>query len=393
MGTNKSKLTAADYRSAAQKVRKALLEIGLGPHIESLTVLGIAHMEAEADRLESTDLAAQMGKAYIDALHRSGLTHNTWAYLPDAQRSEIHHGMQFVEAHLHSAGRPLGADEMRLTAEQVEDVRTVVNNRPMEIYDAKERGLYYAAAARLRALFPATEPAEAKVGTVVNGLIDCQVSYTLTAEEYADFLNVIWEGRGDYSSRDRLREKFPTSEHDEARLQRKSALASSDGDCFDVCEGHPAGMTMAHIHHHEAEPPAPVEPAEGETKAETGLVADSLAYLEMSKALCDWIDADPRRSINGGTPSMLVGEAMSALGRAGMKIVASSPVVPAPTETEWPSLNDVPATVRKVKDTKGFQWVRREGDSEWLGCDGSYTVCRAGHPSNAPFVAAEEGDV
>ncbi len=52
------------------------------------------------------------------------------------------------------------AGGMALTAKQVEDVRTLVNNSPMEIYDAKERGLYYAAAARLRALFPATEPAE-----------------------------------------------------------------------------------------------------------------------------------------------------------------------------------------------------------------------------------------
>ncbi|MGW8537533.1 hypothetical protein ACWGK5_25665 [Rhodococcus qingshengii] len=69
----------------------------------------------------------------------------------------------------------------------------------------------------------------------------------LTAEEFADFLNVIWEGRGDYSSRDRLREKFPTSEHDEARLQRRSALASTDDD---------------------TEIPTPAHPAEEETKAE-----------------------------------------------------------------------------------------------------------------------------
>lgn len=67
-----------------------------------------------------------------------------------------------------------------------------------------------------------------------------------------------------------------------------------------------------------------------------------------------------------------------------------SSVVPAPTETEWPSLNDVPPTVRKVKDVQGFQWVRREDNSEWLGCDGSYAVCRIGHPNLSPFVAARE---
>ena len=58
-------------------------------------------------------------------------------------------------------------------------------------------------------------------------------------------------------------------------------------------------------------------------------------------------------------------------------------------ETEWQSLNDVPPAVRKVKDVKGYQWVRHEGNSEWLGCDGSYAVCRIGHPNLAPFVAAE----
>lgn len=55
----------------------------------------------------------------------------------------------------------------------------------------------------------------------------------LTAEEWADFLNVIHEGRGDYSSRDRLREKFPTI------APIAAAAQSADGDCFDVCEGYP----------------------------------------------------------------------------------------------------------------------------------------------------------
>lgn len=46
-------------------------------------------------------------------------------------------------------------------------------------------------------------------GQIINGLIDCRESYTLTIEEFADLHNAIWEGRGDLSSRDRLREKFP----------------------------------------------------------------------------------------------------------------------------------------------------------------------------------------
>ena len=99
-----------------------------------------------------TDLTTQLAKAYIDALHRSGLTHNTWAYLPDAQRSEIRHGMQFVEAHLQSTGRLIPAGGMALTAEDVRKFIIAIERH----YPEGEAELL----ARLRAPFPATEPAE-----------------------------------------------------------------------------------------------------------------------------------------------------------------------------------------------------------------------------------------
>lgn len=238
-------------------------------------------------------------------------------------------GIRAVLAHLHSAGRLLSADEQRPTAEQVENVRTA--RKTLRGYRNYERHHVNQLIAAVDALFPATEPAEAKGGTIISGLIDCHASYTLTAEEYADFLNVIWEGRGDYSSRDRLREKFPTSEHDEARLQRKSALASSDGDCFDVCEGHPAGMTMAHIHHHEAEPPAPAEPAEEETKAGPWTV-----QLPEGMTLEQWIESLPDEA-----PGLL-----AAVREVRERLGISSPVVPAPTETgPWQRIEDVPEGV------------------------------------------------
>lgn len=79
---------------------------------------------------------------------------DSWDYLSESERANHRNAATVAICTIIPAGG------MALTAERVEDVRTVVNNSPMEIYDAKERGLYYAAAARLRALFPATEPAE-----------------------------------------------------------------------------------------------------------------------------------------------------------------------------------------------------------------------------------------
>lgn len=79
-------------------------------------------------------------------------------------------------AELQSAGRLLADDEQRLTAEQVEDVRALVWLDGRRNFDAFHR---------LRALFPATEPAE------------------VTGQDFLDAM--------------------PT-----------------EPDCWDVCEGHPA---------------------------------------------------------------------------------------------------------------------------------------------------------
>lgn len=97
-------------------------------------------------------------------------------------------------AELQSTGRLLADDEQRLTAEQVEDVRALVWLDGRRNFDAFRR---------LRALFPATEPAE------------------VTGQDFLDAM--------------------PT-----------------EPDCWDVCEGHPAAAepaeeeTKAEVHDPDA---------------------------------------------------------------------------------------------------------------------------------------------
>ncbi|BCF84553.1 MULTISPECIES: hypothetical protein [Rhodococcus] len=55
------------------------------------------------------------------------------------------------------------------------------------------------------------------------------------------------------------------------------------------------------------------------------------------------------------------------------------------TETEWPNLNAVPASVFAVKDRNGFEW-RRRSNGTFCGRAG----CGNGHPDLGPFVADKE---
>lgn len=152
MGTNESKLTSSDYRSAANKVRKALLEIDLGADIEHLAVLGVAHMEAEADRLDTEERTDTESFSFLNELagaFRSGESNPRPSHFP------VLEGIRAVLAHLHSAGRLLADGETPFTAEQVEDVRLLAHS-----VVKTNRGAAFEAMDRLRALLPATEPAE-----------------------------------------------------------------------------------------------------------------------------------------------------------------------------------------------------------------------------------------
>lgn len=126
---------------------------------------------------------------------------------------------------------------------------------------AEENGACQKGARAVQNMLTASQPLDEKRGTIINGLIDCHVSYTLTAEEFADLHNMIWEGRGDYSSRERLREKFP--------IDMPGVDAPTTPQFTKCCgtwvedpdpECPECGINCA--------TPAPAEPAEKETKAD-----------------------------------------------------------------------------------------------------------------------------
>ena len=225
------------------------------------------------------------------------------------QHTPVLEGVRAVLAHLQSAGSLLADDETRLTAEQVEDVEALVATA----------NPYSAPAARLRALFPATEP----------------------AEEAPNLAAVAQEPR-----------RF---------------------DPADECQNdnHDPGCGCGAQHWMTA--PAPAEPAEEETKAE---------------GLCEV------RSPQGDTCSF------PKSGHAGVhtwawpdKKPASSPVVPAPTETgPWQRIEDVPEGVT-VKSANGERFRKTGVGAIHLLTNGVGDCCQVdteANPVPAPFFAVKE---
>ncbi|MBT2265890.1 hypothetical protein [Rhodococcus erythropolis] len=191
----------------------------------------------------------------------------------DSQQA-VRTGVERVLAHLASTGRLIPAGGMALTAEQVEDVKIVLGQL--------ERGgpAFEAAHERLRALFPATEPAE--------------------EETKAEALTTFLEGVLDYDSAD-------------------------------------MGWHL----------PGDWDPTD---------LADAIVHAP----------------------------------------TASSPVVPAPTETgpqtlegPWDRIEDIPKTVGRVTDRDGDAW-EWDGDN-WVTPETAILPTTYINRKYAPFVAAEEG--
>lgn len=141
------------------------------------------------------------------------------------------------------------------------------------------------------------------------------------------------------------------------------------------------------------------EPAEEETKAEepAGTVCDetqkaydeavSLSYW-LAKQLGEHVDdAYDRGETLTDTVQRLIEHIRPNRGKTK---TTSSPVVPAPTETEWPTWQEVPEGVWFLTNQNIGCWMRRDGDKVTT-VTGGWPVCTDSLAAQAPFVAAEEG--
>ena len=263
---------------------------------------------------DNSTLITKVAKAMLNGVYNRA---TAWDEFPEDHLSferKATHALEFL-----SSTGLLPAGGMALTAEQVEDLRTVLNKFGFnqvtpEVVQAIE------AAGRLnRALFPATEPAEEAEPETRCGSNNIFLGWcTLTA--------------------------------------RHEGLHTNGS--------HPWGIRT----------PTPTEPAEEETKAEAADDGDVItdAHEALGKA---------------GLNHVQRSDAINQLHNAGLLIRrrSSAPVVPAPNETEWPSLLAVPTSVVAVKDRNGFEWRRRSNGTFCGRAD-----CGNGHPDLGPFVADKE---
>ena len=341
--------------------------------------------------------------------------------MPDAMITNLGAVLQAqidLLAELQSTGRLVPAGGMALTAEQVEDVRTVLGKATTE-YGAME---LTAAWARLRALFPATEPAEDSVGDPL--------------QAWKEFLKP--KPIGWYSTMTR---EFAT-EHfgfPEVTGLLECTHTASDGGTWGWCGGDWELLVY---------PPAPAVPAEEETKAEAESDLDmhpdavyGREYVEQAKVRriaravkeCDTPSSSPvvpaptetefERGVRAGineyrlyfldenNEGAIYQEVpVAELDRAAESAFALAVALdntkradtPAPTETgpwqTWEEVpNDTPFWSRDKRETNSWWWIKRstEHRKELRQADSCGETVHLGPTSFmnefAPFVAAEEG--
>ena len=121
--------------------------------------------------------------------------------------------------------------------------------------------------------------------------------------------------------------------------------------------------------------PASAEPAEEETKAE--------ALTTFLEGVLDYDSADMGWHLPGDWDPTDLADAI-------VHAPASSPVFPAPTETEWQTWQEVPEGVWFLTNQNIGCWMRRDGDKVTTVA-GGWPVCTDSLVAQAPFVAAEEG--
>ncbi|KJF21949.1 hypothetical protein C7T36_18385 [Rhodococcus sp. AD45-ID] len=293
-----------------------------------------ARVYASINRLEGDDLVTELAKA----IHEYEFEGEPRACGGDVMFRPL---AAAVLAHLASEGDLVPEGGMPLTAEQVEDVRGLVNDK---------RVAYTGFVNRLRALFPATEPAE----RVDHGSVDDGMGSEWQRCKADCGIEIVRPGKAQCYCTE------PTDEVD----------------------------------------PAPAVPAEEETKAETGGDFIEIVFTGPPAAISGrFVEVE-----NPQGASISVGEWIDrGDGFWALRIpYTSSPVVPAPTETgPWPTWEAVPGGI-EYRGTHGpcmlteAVWINRDhnryvriadGATQLSGFDDGHMNARF-----APFVAAEEKD-
>ena len=144
----------------------------------------------QVDRIQSVDAESFSLLNELARAFRSGESNPRPSHFP------VLEGIRAVLAHLQFAGRLIPAGGMALTAEQVEDVRTVADS--FAGMDPEFPSIQ--AAARLRALLPETEPAEPVVecrGCVRDECLDCAPAEPAEEETEAEGPCVVRSPDGD----------------------------------------------------------------------------------------------------------------------------------------------------------------------------------------------------
>ena len=312
--TNPDKITPEEWRTAAKVARRSIF----GNSELADAWENVAKYSAAAD------LTTELAKAYRAAENAVAPIQCEWDQLPEDYQEFGRVGIRGVLEFLTSADRLLADDEMRLTAEQVEDVKIVLGQL--------ERGgpAFEAAHERLRALVPATEPAE-----VISRYQTMQRGFA--AKHFGFPANPVFEDR--YTAPDGGKWQWT----DELQWELR---------CY---------------------PPAPAVPAGEETKAEPWIV-----QLPEGMTMEQWIESLPDEA-----PGLL-----AAVREVRERLGISSPVVPAPTETgPWKHrvngeicvaspASGLPYTIGKFNDHGDFVWHSSSAELP---------------EGFAPFVAAEEG--
>ncbi|MGB3362035.1 MAG: hypothetical protein WA972_04380 [Rhodococcus qingshengii] len=272
-----------------------------------------------------SDLTTQLAKAMFASNGGPG-----WGGVSKSVREIYIRTADTVIAHLTAAGRLIPAGGMALTAEQVQDVRTVAG----EDEELAMTGEFWAARDRLRALFPATEPAEEPC----TGNLRCEAP--LHAE-------------GCYATH-----RIPPGRLAPAEPAEEETKA---------------GPWMVTTTYRAA---GPTETSDDKSRIDRFAEAWRASGYEVTVARVAEADELLTKLFdNGEGPEC---------------DPSSSPVVPAPTETgPWQRIEDVPETVGRLTDRDGDIW-EWDGDN-WITPERAILPVLYINRKYAPFVAAEEG--